>query len=122
VTAKCHGGPRDAQEETAGEAAKGKAKMKPARPDPDAAEGVHFGAGGGQELAPARLPRLPSSTVTEEWWLQVMAVPGIFMNIDLTTQDRRPSQDTARFTPRRANAVGSTGCEGCAGCPAKRSG
>jgi hypothetical protein len=29
-----------------------------------------------------------------------MAVPGILMNMDLTTEDRRPSQDTARLTPR----------------------
>ena len=32
--------------------------------------------------------------------LQVMAVPGILMSMDLTTEDRRPSQDTARLTPR----------------------
>ena len=29
-----------------------------------------------------------------------MAVPGILMNMDLTTEDRRRSQDTARLTPR----------------------
>jgi hypothetical protein len=29
-----------------------------------------------------------------------MAVPGNLMNMDLTTEDRRPSQDTARLTPR----------------------
>jgi hypothetical protein len=29
-----------------------------------------------------------------------MAVPGILMNMDLTSEDRRPSQDTARLTPR----------------------
>jgi hypothetical protein len=29
-----------------------------------------------------------------------MAVPGILINMDLTTEDRRPSQDTARLTPR----------------------
>jgi hypothetical protein len=29
-----------------------------------------------------------------------MAVPGILLNMDLTTEDRRPSQDTARLTPR----------------------
>ncbi len=29
-----------------------------------------------------------------------MAVPGILPNMDLTTEDRRPSQDTARMTPR----------------------
>ena len=29
-----------------------------------------------------------------------MAVPGILMNMDLTTGDRRSSQDTARLTPR----------------------
>ena len=29
-----------------------------------------------------------------------MAVPGILMNMDLTTEDRRPSQETARLTPR----------------------
>ena len=29
-----------------------------------------------------------------------MAVRGILMNMDLTTEDRRPSQDTARLTPR----------------------
>ena len=29
-----------------------------------------------------------------------MAEPGILMNMDLTTEDRRPSQDTARLTPR----------------------
>jgi hypothetical protein len=32
--------------------------------------------------------------------LQVIAVPGILMNMDLTTEDRRRSQDTARLTPR----------------------
>jgi hypothetical protein len=32
--------------------------------------------------------------------LQVMAVPGILMNMDLTTEDRRPWQDPARLTPR----------------------
>jgi len=36
----------------------------------------------------------------EESGLQVMAVPGILPNMDLTTEDRRPSQDTARLTPR----------------------
>ena len=29
-----------------------------------------------------------------------MAVPGILVNMDLTTEDRRRSQDTARLTPR----------------------
>jgi hypothetical protein len=29
-----------------------------------------------------------------------MAVPGILINMDLTTEDRRPSQETARLTPR----------------------
>jgi hypothetical protein len=29
-----------------------------------------------------------------------MAMPGILMNMDLTTEDRRRSQDTARLTPR----------------------
>ncbi len=29
-----------------------------------------------------------------------MAVPGILINMALTTEDRRPSQDTARLTPR----------------------
>ncbi len=29
-----------------------------------------------------------------------MAMPGIFMNMDLMTENRRPSQDTARLTPR----------------------
>jgi hypothetical protein len=38
--------------------------------------------------------------VTEESELQVMAVPGIVMNMDLTTEDRRPSQDAVRLTPR----------------------
>ncbi len=32
--------------------------------------------------------------------MQVMAVPGILMNMDLTTEDHRPSRDTARLTPR----------------------
>ncbi len=32
--------------------------------------------------------------------LQVMAVPGILIAMALTTEDRRPSQDTARLTPR----------------------
>jgi hypothetical protein len=32
--------------------------------------------------------------------LQVVAVLGILMNMDLTTEDRRPSQDTSRLTPR----------------------
>lgn len=47
----------------------------------------------------SREPRLPS-LVTEESGLQVMAVPGILINMDVTTEDRRPSQDTARLTPR----------------------
>lgn len=38
--------------------------------------------------------------MTEESGLQVIAVPGILMNMDITTEDRRPSQDTARLTPR----------------------
>lgn len=46
------------------------------------------------------MPRLPSSSVTEESGLQVMAVPGTLMNMDLMTKDRRPSQDAARLTPR----------------------
>ncbi len=29
-----------------------------------------------------------------------MAVPGILMNMDFTTEDRRPSQETASLTPR----------------------
>jgi hypothetical protein len=29
-----------------------------------------------------------------------MAVPGILMSMDLTTEDRCPWQDTARMTPR----------------------
>ena len=29
-----------------------------------------------------------------------MPVPGILMNMNLTPEDRRPSQDTARLTPR----------------------
>ena len=29
-----------------------------------------------------------------------MAVQGILMNMDLTAEDRRPSRDTARWTPR----------------------
>jgi hypothetical protein len=29
-----------------------------------------------------------------------MAVQGILMNMDLTTENRRPSQDTALLTPR----------------------
>jgi hypothetical protein len=29
-----------------------------------------------------------------------MAVPGTLMNMDLTTEDRRRSQDSARLTPR----------------------
>ena len=29
-----------------------------------------------------------------------MAVRGILTNMDLTTEDRRPPQDTARLTPR----------------------
>ena len=29
-----------------------------------------------------------------------MAVPGILMNMHPTTEDRHPSQDTARLTPR----------------------
>ena len=29
-----------------------------------------------------------------------MAVPGILINMDLTTEDRRPSQEMARLTPR----------------------
>ena len=29
-----------------------------------------------------------------------MAVPGILINMDLTTEDRRRSQETARLTPR----------------------
>jgi hypothetical protein len=32
--------------------------------------------------------------------LRVTAVPGNVMNMDLTTEDRRPSQDAARLTPR----------------------
>ena len=36
----------------------------------------------------------------EESGLQVMAVPVTLMNMDLTTEDRRPSQDAARLTPR----------------------
>ncbi|MGA2253752.1 MAG: hypothetical protein ABSG53_03745 [Thermoguttaceae bacterium] len=32
--------------------------------------------------------------------MQVMAVQGILMNMDLTTENRRPSQDTALLTPR----------------------
>jgi hypothetical protein len=62
-----------------------------------------------------------------------MAVPGILMNMDLTTEDRRPSQETARLTPRERlerfvalqrrarqllaaspKATGSTGCATCA--------
>jgi hypothetical protein len=29
-----------------------------------------------------------------------MAAPGMLLNMDPTTEDRRPSQDTARLTPR----------------------
>ena len=29
-----------------------------------------------------------------------MAVPGILMHMDITTEDRRPSQEMARLTPR----------------------
>jgi hypothetical protein len=29
-----------------------------------------------------------------------MAVPAILISMDLATEDRRPSQDTARLTPR----------------------
>ncbi len=29
-----------------------------------------------------------------------MAVLGLFMNMDVTTEDRRASEDTARLTPR----------------------
>jgi hypothetical protein len=32
--------------------------------------------------------------------LQVLAVPCILTNMDLTAEDRRPSQDAARLTPR----------------------
>ncbi len=32
--------------------------------------------------------------------MQLIAVPGIFMNMDLTTEDRRLSQEAARLTPR----------------------
>ena len=32
--------------------------------------------------------------------MPIMAVPGIVMNMDHTTEDRNPSQDTARLTPR----------------------
>ncbi|MGO8747501.1 MAG: hypothetical protein ACLQNE_16130 [Thermoguttaceae bacterium] len=32
--------------------------------------------------------------------MPIMAVPGILRNMDITTEDRRPSQDTARLTPR----------------------
>jgi hypothetical protein len=32
--------------------------------------------------------------------LQVIAVPDILTNMDLTAKDRRPSQDNARLTPR----------------------
>ncbi len=38
--------------------------------------------------------------MTEESGLQLIAVPGIFMNMDLTTEDRRLSQEAARLTPR----------------------
>ncbi len=39
-------------------------------------------------------------TGSEEPGLQVMAVRGILMNMDLTTEDRRLAQDAARLTPR----------------------
>jgi hypothetical protein len=29
-----------------------------------------------------------------------MPMPGMLISMDLTTEDRRPSQDTARLTPR----------------------
>jgi hypothetical protein len=32
--------------------------------------------------------------------VQVLAVPDILMNMDLTAEERRRSQDTARLTPR----------------------
>jgi len=32
--------------------------------------------------------------------LHVIAVPSILINMDLTTEDRRKSQETARLTPR----------------------
>ena len=48
----------------------------------------------------ARVPP-QSFSVTEESELQVTAVPGIVMNMDLTAEDRCPSQDTARLTPRK---------------------
>ncbi|MGO8746775.1 MAG: hypothetical protein ACLQNE_12365 [Thermoguttaceae bacterium] len=33
--------------------------------------------------------------------MQLIAVPAILINMDLRIEDRRPSQDTARLTPRK---------------------
>jgi hypothetical protein len=47
----------------------------------------------------AHVPVAPT-WLTEESGLQVMAVPGILINMAFTTEDRRPSPDTSRLTPR----------------------
>jgi hypothetical protein len=36
----------------------------------------------------------------QESGLHVMAAPSILLNMDITAEDRRPSEDTARWTPR----------------------